>query len=174
MCLLIWTVFSGEWCGPWASCYILSFCVWQVLLLLYLCERYFSPFFCDRCYIHLHDCVNGVRVFLSITGATFIFPVWQVLLSFYLCGRLYCRFVCDRCVRKQTWLFTSWRTGLSTVSLPCLWPQWNSSGSLMSHCSKRLILYSTCTYSTTLWKITGSEEGLKRSSEVESMVSTFI
>ena len=20
MCLLIWTVFSGEWCGPWASC----------------------------------------------------------------------------------------------------------------------------------------------------------
>ena len=21
MCLLIWTVFSGEWCGPWASCF---------------------------------------------------------------------------------------------------------------------------------------------------------
>ena len=21
MCLMIWTVFSGEWCGPWASCF---------------------------------------------------------------------------------------------------------------------------------------------------------
>ena len=24
MCLLIWTVFSGERCGPWASCYALE------------------------------------------------------------------------------------------------------------------------------------------------------
>lgn len=60
-----------------------------MLLLLNQCERYYSPFVCDRFYIHLHDRVNGVRVFLSITGASFIFPVWQVLLSFYLCGRSY-------------------------------------------------------------------------------------
>ena len=30
MCLLIWTVFSGEWCGPWASCFV----YWFVVLVL--------------------------------------------------------------------------------------------------------------------------------------------
>ena len=32
MCLLIWTVFSGERCGPWTSCFILFFSKKQNLI----------------------------------------------------------------------------------------------------------------------------------------------
>ena len=40
MCLMIWTVFSGERCGPWASC-LNPFgwlFVWTLNLICYLCE----------------------------------------------------------------------------------------------------------------------------------------
>ena len=41
MCLLIWTVFSGERCGPWASCFGLTYLA-HVCLIIRECVAYIN------------------------------------------------------------------------------------------------------------------------------------
>ena len=70
MCLLIWTVFSGEWCGPWASCFI------KVLLDVFFCKliawkhHHWFPGVCDELFILI------------------LFPFWSLCPRFTLtiCG----------------------------------------------------------------------------------------
>ena len=45
MCLLIWTVFSGERCGPWASCFMYYPIINIFLSFLFLCQQITNVFY---------------------------------------------------------------------------------------------------------------------------------
>ena len=63
MCLLIWTVFSGEWCGPWASCCKMVICPTPNFCLLWHWRIFGTWVYRHKTFCHIHADPNTTLTF---------------------------------------------------------------------------------------------------------------
>ena len=70
MCLFIWTVFSGERCGPWASCYYL------------LSSFHLHTLYSKLLHIYLLFSCNNKPIFLYVVFSSFSYVFYLFSISF--------------------------------------------------------------------------------------------
>ena len=91
MCLLIWTVFSGERCGPWASCFLLPWTREQTNLTVIVVKWRWSQNMCPT----LPFCMKYIgKIILFVLNfdykKTNSFKFWKID-KWYLYG--YCLYI---------------------------------------------------------------------------------